>query len=444
MAEITILEPIGGDDHEGDDERGKRGKRGKRGHRGHDGNDGLDGATGPTGPTGFSSTGFTGPTGPNNGFTGPTGSTGSFGATGPTGDTGATGPAGAATNTGATGATGPTGDTGATGPAGAATNTGATGPMGLAGLTGPTGDTGATGPAGTATLTGATGPTGPDSNTFQSAINSLGPVLVGMVVTPSGSDAVSPSKADGSGDSSDAGIVIVLDGLGGGTIQYRDRVVLTTAQWDAVTGQVGGLTPGPYYVSATTSGGLTNVRPMPPGTFVTQVGLALDSTTLLLQPSMPIGAAYGQAIADATQTIPANGDVVFNLGAPFSSVGITPPAPGGTSFTVLFDGDYEYDFYVAGHNLDTPTTTSLQFVILINGASPGPAHEFQSNHQGASTTANDVMVVRGQGILSIAAGDAVTLRNRSGAGTQKIDTAASAPGGEVGANATLSLKKLSA
>jgi hypothetical protein len=50
MAEITVIEPIGGDCG------GERGKRGKRGHRGHDGS---DGATGPTGATGA-----LGPTGP--------------------------------------------------------------------------------------------------------------------------------------------------------------------------------------------------------------------------------------------------------------------------------------------------------------------------------------------------------------------------------------------
>ena len=50
MAETQIINPICGDDCEG--ERGERGKRGRRGHRGHDGHDGATGPTGPTGTTG--------------------------------------------------------------------------------------------------------------------------------------------------------------------------------------------------------------------------------------------------------------------------------------------------------------------------------------------------------------------------------------------------------
>lgn len=156
-------------------------------------------------------------------------------------------------------------------------------------------------------------------------------------------------------------------------------------------------------------------------------------------------AAYGHAVADSSQTTEADDDVIFNLGGtPFPNAGITVPAPGGQAFVVLSDGDYEYDFYVAGHNLNTPTTTALEFAIALNGVSQGPAHEFQSNQAVATATADDVMVVRGQGIISLVAGDVVTLRNRTGAGTEDVTTLASAPGGDVCANITLSLKKLSA
>jgi len=162
-------------------------------------------------------------------------------------------------------------------------------------------------------------------------------------------------------------------------------------------------------------------------------------------PAGPAGAtAYGFAVADDAQTITAHAAAVFNLGGtPFPNVGITVPAPGGTSFVVSSDGDYEYNFYVAAHNQDSPTTRALEFALALDGVSQGPAHEFQSNHQGTATTANDLMVVRGQGILSIGAGTAVTLLNRTGAGTEKVETAATAPGGEACANVTLSLKKLS-
>lgn len=156
-------------------------------------------------------------------------------------------------------------------------------------------------------------------------------------------------------------------------------------------------------------------------------------------------AAYGFAVNDASAQIEADDDVTFNLGGtPFPNVGITVPAPGGTSFVVLTAGDYEYDFYVAGRNPDTPATAALEFAIFLDGVSQGPAHEFQSGHLAGATLGDDVMVVRGQGILSIGAGAVVTLRNRTGAGVQQVNLVDTAPGGEVCANATLSLKKLSA
>ncbi len=154
--------------------------------------------------------------------------------------------------------------------------------------------------------------------------------------------------------------------------------------------------------------------------------------------------AYGYAVNDVEQEFEPNTDVRFNLGGtPFPNVGITVPAPGGSAFVVLSGGDYEYNFYVAAHNIDTPTTTALEFAIFLNGASSSPAHEFQSNHQGPATSADDLMVVRGQGIISLGAGTIVTLRNRTGGGTEKPVAVANAPGGEQCANATLSLKKLS-
>lgn len=161
-------------------------------------------------------------------------------------------------------------------------------------------------------------------------------------------------------------------------------------------------------------------------------------------PSNARDLAYGFAVNDEEQTIAANSDVLFNLGGtPFPNVGITVPAPGGSAFVVLSDGDYEYNFYVAAHNLDTPGTRAPEFAIFLDGVSQGPAHEFQSNHQGLTTDAAALMICRGQGIISIGLGTTVTLRNRTGAGTEKLVAVANAPGGEQCANATLSLKKLS-
>lgn len=67
-------------------------------------------------------------------------------------------------------------------------------------------------------------------------------------------------------------------------------VNLTTAQWDAVTGQSGGLTRGAvYYLSQSVIGGITTTRPSTPGTYTTRVGIALSPTVMALKmPTVPI------------------------------------------------------------------------------------------------------------------------------------------------------------
>lgn len=156
-----------------------------------------------------------------------------------------------------------------------------------------------------------------------------------------------------------------------------------------------------------------------------------------------VAPAYGYAVADEQQTVNPNTDVVFNLGGtPFPNVGITPPAPGGTTFVVLTDGDYEYNFYVAGSNFQL--LNPLVFEIFLDGSAQGPAHTFRSNLQPVDPSQADLKVCRGQGIISIVAGTSVTLRNAN------IDVVTLQPqvqgDSEMGittANATLSLKKLS-
>lgn len=71
-------------------------------------------------------------------------------------------------------------------------------------------------------------------------------------------------------------------------VRFAGPLSLTTAQWDAVTTQTGGLTLGvPYYLSATT-GRLTTTAPSAGGTFVAPVGVALSHTTLMVQISFPV------------------------------------------------------------------------------------------------------------------------------------------------------------
>ncbi len=66
------------------------------------------------------------------------------------------------------------------------------------------------------------------------------------------------------------------------TVQVTGKVTLTEAEWNVIKGGSGGLVQGdPYYLS-TVNGLLTATKPTAPGTFAVQVGVAVNSTILLL------------------------------------------------------------------------------------------------------------------------------------------------------------------
>lgn len=66
-----------------------------------------------------------------------------------------------------------------------------------------------------------------------------------------------------------------------GQVVVSGVCVGTTVQWDAVTGQTGGLTFGAaYYVDPVTVGKLTSTAPTTPGQIVAPVGVALSLTDM--------------------------------------------------------------------------------------------------------------------------------------------------------------------
>lgn len=66
-----------------------------------------------------------------------------------------------------------------------------------------------------------------------------------------------------------------------GNVLTDGRLSATTGQWDAVTGQVGGLTPGArYYLGAAAPGMLTTTPPATDGQVVAPVGTAKSTTEL--------------------------------------------------------------------------------------------------------------------------------------------------------------------
>lgn len=68
-------------------------------------------------------------------------------------------------------------------------------------------------------------------------------------------------------------------------IQTEGTITLTTAQWDVITRDVGGLVPGvPYFLSTGfREGVLTRTEPVTVGQFDVQVGIGLSPTDFLIQ-----------------------------------------------------------------------------------------------------------------------------------------------------------------
>lgn len=105
---------------------------------------------------------------------------------------------------------------------------------------------------------------------------------IGRVVypTPSG---FALARADASATKNAIGLIkdATVAASANGNIQTDGLFVATAAQFDAVTGGQGGLTPGAwYYLSPTAAGGLTSTPPSTANQYVVPIGLAVSSTAL--------------------------------------------------------------------------------------------------------------------------------------------------------------------
>lgn len=114
--------------------------------------------------------------------------------------------------------------------------------------------------------------------------------LVGMAVVAVGGGQFAPASAAVGGDAAVCGLIVDVN-LATLEIVVRTTgdVTLTTAQWDLVTGQVGGLTSGlGYFASNVGLGRLTTTPSTAPGFSTSAVGVAFAPTVLILAtPSVP-------------------------------------------------------------------------------------------------------------------------------------------------------------
>lgn len=127
---------------------------------------------------------------------------------------------------------------------------------------------------------------------IEMANSNAGAIVICAPVYVDGDDSVDLAQADAAGSTEILGLVLESPSIsiaGSGNIQTDGILTATTVQWDAVTGDSGGLTAGGvYYVDPDTAGMLTTAAPTTAGDFVIRVGVALSTLDLDITITPPI------------------------------------------------------------------------------------------------------------------------------------------------------------
>jgi hypothetical protein len=107
-------------------------------------------------------------------------------------------------------------------------------------------------------------------------------LVIGTPVYTFNDGGVKKAKADVEATTNVIGLAIeTIAAAATGEVQTEGVLAATTGQWDAITGQTGGLTPdGIYYLSEATAGMLTVTAPTTG--YVAPVGIAVSTTQLKL------------------------------------------------------------------------------------------------------------------------------------------------------------------
>jgi hypothetical protein len=117
------------------------------------------------------------------------------------------------------------------------------------------------------------------------------PATIGQVVYLKANGKFALAQADTLSTSEILGLVADSSILNGsiGTIQITGPLTTTITNWDALTGQIGGLIPNTiYYLSPVTAGKLTTTLPTNTSDCLVRVGKAITATKLLIYPREPI------------------------------------------------------------------------------------------------------------------------------------------------------------
>jgi hypothetical protein len=121
--------------------------------------------------------------------------------------------------------------------------------------------------------------------------SNAGTLNPGTPVYLSSADHFDKAQANAIGTAVVLGLTIASVTTGSaGTVRLSGTLTLTTGQWDAITGQTGGLTAGArYFLDPTTAGKLTTSVTDSTGNFLSRVGQATDTTTMVIETQDPLG-----------------------------------------------------------------------------------------------------------------------------------------------------------
>jgi len=125
-----------------------------------------------------------------------------------------------------------------------------------------------------------------DTNEINLTNNNASTINIGQPVYAESDGNVDLAQANAQGTVEVIGLVAdaTIAASASGQIITDGVLEATTDQWDAVTGDTGGLTVGDvYYLSAASAGELTTTAPSSTGNFVKRVGTALSTTQMELE-----------------------------------------------------------------------------------------------------------------------------------------------------------------
>ena len=114
-------------------------------------------------------------------------------------------------------------------------------------------------------------------------------VTICQAVYSFGAGSVKKARSDAAGTSRAIALVAstTVAAAASGQCQTEGTLVATTAEWDSVTGQTGGLTTGAtYFLSNATAGNLTSTAPTTG--YVQEIGTATSTTDLAIKFTSPI------------------------------------------------------------------------------------------------------------------------------------------------------------